>query len=100
MKNYNNERQNKKYKRKHSKKKVTPVPMMMPMNPQPMIYQNPMIVQPQPMQPKEPNSPSISNDAANDSTTDGASTLCCCPYWPTKISSNSSDKKCSCYDSY
>jgi len=53
MNNYNDEKQNKKYKRKHSKKKVTPVPvpMMMPMNPQPMLYQNPMIVQPQPMYP-------------------------------------------------
>ena len=57
MNNYNDERQNKKYKRKHSKKKVTPAPMMMPMNPQPMIYQNPMIVQPQPMQPMNPIAP-------------------------------------------
>ena len=57
MNNYNDERQNKKYKRKHSKKNMTPVPMMMPMNPQPMIYQNPMLVQPQPMYPIAPAYP-------------------------------------------
>ena len=57
MNNYNDERQNKKYKRKHSKKNMTPVPMMMPMNPQPMIYQNPMLVQPQPIYPIAPAYP-------------------------------------------
>ena len=57
MNNYNDERQNKRYKRKHSKKNVTPVPMMMPMTPQPMQFQNPMIVQPQPMQPRYPIAP-------------------------------------------
>ena len=57
MNNYNEERQNKKYKRKHSKKNIAPVPMIMPMNPQPMLYQNPMLVQPQPIYPITPAYP-------------------------------------------
>jgi hypothetical protein len=57
MNKYNDEKQNKKYKRQHSKKNVPPMPLMMPMNPQPMNYQNPMIVQPQPMQPIYPIAP-------------------------------------------